>query len=163
MTDSPVLLNASVRRVQDALDALGGGHRVIELSESARTAADAARALGCRVDQIVKSLVFRGRHTERTILVTASGANRVDEKKVAALVAEPVVKADADFVRARTGFSIGGVAPVGHAEPPTTLIDEDLLTWEEIWAAAGHPNTVFRLSPADLVTMTGGRVVPVRA
>ena len=163
MTDSPVLLNASVRRVQDALDALGGGHRVIELSESARTAADAARALGCRVDQIVKSLVFRGRHTERTILVTASGANRVDEKKVAALVAEPVVKADADFVRARTGFSIGGVAPVGHAEPPTTLIDEDLLAWEEIWAAAGHPNTVFRLRPTDLVTMTGGRVAPVRA
>ena len=162
MTDDSALLNPSVRRVQDALAAFGGDHRVIELAAAARTAADAARALGCRVDQIVKSLVFRGRHTGRAILVTASGANRVDERRIAGLVAEPVEKADADFVRARTGFAIGGVAPVGHAEPLTTLIDEDLFAWEEIWAAAGHPNTVFRLAPADLVRMTGGRVVGVK-
>lgn len=162
MTDDSALLNASVRRVQDALAAFGGDHRVIELAESARTAADAARALGCRVDQIVKSLVFRGRHTGRAILVGASGANRVDESRIAVLVSEPVEKGDADFVRARTGFAIGGVAPVGHAEPLTTLIDEDLFAWEEIWAAAGHPNTVFRLAPADLVRMTAGRVVGVK-
>lgn len=162
MTDDSALLNPSVRRVQDALAAFGGDHRVIELAASARTAADAARALGCRVDQIVKSLVFRGRHTGRAILVAASGANRVNESRLAGLVAEPVDKADADFVRARTGFAIGGVAPVGHPEPLTTLIDEDLLAWEEIWAAAGHPNTVVRLAPADLVRMTDGRVVGVK-
>jgi len=121
VTDDSALLNPSVRRVQDALAAFGGDHRVIELAASARTAADAARALGCRVDQIVKSLVFRGRHTGRAILVAASGANRVNESRIAGLLAEPVDKADADFVRARTGFAIGGVAPVGHAVPPTTL------------------------------------------
>jgi prolyl-tRNA editing enzyme YbaK/EbsC (Cys-tRNA(Pro) deacylase) len=157
-----VLASPSVRRVQAALDALGGGHRVVELTEPARTATDAARALGCRVDQIVKSLVFRGRRTERAILVAASGANRVDEVKVGELLAEPIAKADAAFVRARTGFAIGGVAPVGHAEPVPTLIDEDLMKWEEIWAAAGHPSSIFRLTPADLVRMTSGRVAVIR-
>ena len=156
-------MTASLERVQERLAALGGGHRVVELDASARTAVDAARALGCRVDQIVKSLVFRGRRTDRAILVTASGANRVNEERVAELVDEPVEKADAAFVRARTGFAIGGVAPVGSTGPLTTLIDEDLLQWLEIWAAAGHPKTVFRLSPADLVQMTGGRVARVRA
>lgn len=151
-----------VERVRQALAAFGGEHRVIALGASARTAADAARTLGCRVDQIVKSLVFRGRHTGRAILVAASGANRVDEDRIAELVAEPVEKGDAAFVRARTGFAIGGVAPVGHEEPLTTLIDEDLFAWEELWAAAGHPNTVFRLSPADLARMTGGRVIGVK-
>lgn len=160
---SDVLANPSVRRVQAALDALGAGHRVVELAESARTAADAARALGCRVEQIVKSLVFRGRESARAVLVAASGPNRVDELKVAALVGEPVDKADAAFVRARTGFAIGGVAPLAQAEPLTALVDEDLLAWGEIWAAGGHPNTVFRLSPADLVGMTGGRVAVIRA
>lgn len=162
MTQGRAATNPSVERVRQALAAFGGEHRVIELDASARTAADAARALGCRVDQIVKSLVFRGRHTGRAILVTASGANRVDERRIADLVAEPVEKGDADFVRARTGFAIGGVAPVGHAEPLATLIDEDLFAWGEIWAAAGHPNTVFRLSPADLARMTGGRVTGVK-
>ena len=155
-------MKASVERVLDALAALGGGHRVVELDQSARTAADAARALGCRVDQIVKSLVFRGQRTDRAVLVTVSGANRVDEAKVAELVDESVEKADAAFVRARTGFAIGGVAPIGSTGPLTTLIDEDLFTWGEIWAAAGHPMTVFRLSPPDLVRMTGGRVARVR-
>ncbi|MEK7715014.1 MAG: YbaK/EbsC family protein [candidate division NC10 bacterium] len=138
MTDDSVLLNPSVRRVRDALAAFGGYHRVFELAAAARTAADAARALGCRVDQIVKSLVFRGRHTGRAILVAASGANRVNESRIAGLLAEPVDKADADFVRARTGFAIGGVAPVGHPEPLTTLIDEDLLAWEEIWGGSSE-------------------------
>ena len=153
----------SVLRVQDALRALGRGHEIVDLGKSARTAADAAREVGCQVDQIVKSLVFRGRRTDRAILVTASGANRVNEERVAELVDEPVEKADAAFVRARTGFAIGGVAPVGSTGPLTTVIDEDLLQWHEIWAAAGHPKTVFRLSPADLVQMTGGRVARVRA
>jgi prolyl-tRNA editing enzyme YbaK/EbsC (Cys-tRNA(Pro) deacylase) len=155
------LLGPSVRRVQEAL-AAGGGHTVIALEQSARTSAEAARAVGCQVDQIAKSLVFRGAATQRAVLVIASGVNRVDEAKVAALIDEPVARADAEFVRARTGFAIGGVAPVAHAEPLTILIDEDLLKWPEIWAAAGHPNTVFRLTPADLVRMTGGRVASVR-
>jgi len=153
----------SVRRVQDALAAAGGGHTVVALGQPARTSAEAARAVGCRVDQIAKSLVFRGAESQRAVLVIASGANRVDERKVAGLIAEPVGRADADFVRARTGFAIGGVAPVAHAEPLTILIDEDLMTLPEIWAAAGHPNTVFKLAPADLVKMTGGRVAAVKS
>jgi prolyl-tRNA editing enzyme YbaK/EbsC (Cys-tRNA(Pro) deacylase) len=147
--------------VQEALRALGLGHEVVELGTSARTAADAARAVGCRVDQIAKSLVFRLHDSGRALLVVTSGANRVDEARVATLVGEPLERADAAFVRAETGFAIGGVAPIGHARPVVTLIDAHLLTFEEIWAAAGHPNTVFRLTPDDLVKMTGGRVATV--
>lgn len=153
----------SVRRVEEALAAAGGGHTVIALEQSARTSAQAASAVGCKVDQIAKSLVFKGATSQRAVLVITSGANRVDEGKVAALIAEPVGRADADFVRQRTGFAIGGVAPVAHAEPLTILIDEDLMRWPEIWAAAGHPNTVFKLTPADLVRLTGGRVAAVKA
>lgn len=155
-------LGPSVRRVQEALAAAGGGHTIVALEQSARTSAEAARAVGCRVDQIAKSLVFRGAATQRAVLVIASGVNRVDEAKVAGLIDEPIARADAEFVRARTGFAIGGVAPVAHVEPLTIVIDEDLMQWPEIWAAAGHPNTVFRLTPADLVRMTGGRVASVR-
>jgi prolyl-tRNA editing enzyme YbaK/EbsC (Cys-tRNA(Pro) deacylase) len=155
-------LGPSVQRVEDALAAAGGGHVIVALAQSARTSADAARAVGCRVDQIAKSLVFRAEKTERAVLVITSGANRVDELKVTALLDEPIGRADADFVRARTGFAIGGVAPIAHAEPLTILIDEDLMQWPEIWAAAGHPNAVFRLTPDDLVWMTGGRVASVR-
>ena len=159
MTD----LGPSVRRVQEALTAAGGGHTVVALEQSARTSAQAASAVGCEVDQIAKSLVFRGEQSQRAVLVITSGGNRVDERKVAALIAEPVGRADADFVRQRTGFAIGGVAPIAHAEPLTILIDEDLMRWPEIWAAAGHPNTVFKLTPADLVRMTGGRVTEVKS
>ena len=151
----------TVRRVQEALGALGLGHEVVDLGQSARTAADAAGAVGCRVDQIAKSLVFRLRESGRALLVVTSGAHRVNESRVAALVGETLDRADPDFVRAETGFAIGGVAPIGHLKPVVTLIDEHLLTFEEIWAAAGHPNMVFRLQPADLVTMTGGRVAAV--
>jgi prolyl-tRNA editing enzyme YbaK/EbsC (Cys-tRNA(Pro) deacylase) len=152
---------SSVQRVQQALRALGLGHAVVELGLSARTAADAARAVGCQVDQIAKSLVFRLRESGRPLLVVTSGAHRADEAKVAALVGEPLERADAAFVRAETGFAIGGVAPIGHPRPLTTLVDAHLLTFEEIWAAAGHPNTVFRLTPGELVAMTQGRVATV--
>ena len=152
----------AVQRVQQALQALGRGHEIVDLGLSARTAADAAAAVGCRVDQIAKSLVFRLRDSGRALLIETSGVNRVDEKKVAALVGEKLERADADFVRAETGFAIGGVAPVGHVKPILTLIDEDLMQWDAIWAAAGHPNTVFRLTPHDLVAMTGGRIVAVK-
>jgi prolyl-tRNA editing enzyme YbaK/EbsC (Cys-tRNA(Pro) deacylase) len=153
--------SATVQRVQEALQGLGLGHEIVDLGLSARTAADAARAVGCRVDQICKSIVFRLGASNRPLLVVTSGANRVDEAKVGALVGEKLEKADADFVRATTGFAIGGVAPIGHTGPVVTLIDQDLLGFEEIWAAAGHPNMVFRLRPDDLVRMTGGRVAPV--
>jgi prolyl-tRNA editing enzyme YbaK/EbsC (Cys-tRNA(Pro) deacylase) len=147
--------------VQEVLRTLGLGHEVLDLGRSARTAADAARAVGCQVDQIAKSLVFRLRESGRPLLIVTSGANRVDEAKVGAIVGEALERADAEFVRVETGFAIGGVAPIGHAKPVLTLIDEHLTRFEEIWAAAGHPNTVFRLTPEDLVTMTQGRVVVV--
>lgn len=152
---------SSIGRVQEALRALGLGHQVVDLGLSARTAADAAKAVGCQVDQIAKSLVFRLRESGRPLLVVTSGAHRVDETKVATLVGESLQRADATFVRAETGFAIGGVAPIGLARPVLTLIDEHLMAFEAIWAAAGHPNSVFRLTPAELVTMTGGRVVTV--
>ncbi len=152
---------SSIERVQEALRALGLGHQVVDLGLSARTAADAAKAVGCHVDQIAKSLVFRRRESGRPLLVVTSGAHRVDETKVATLVGESLQRADATFVRAETGFAIGGVAPIGLARPVLTLIDEHLMAFEAIWAAAGHPNSVFRLTPAELVTMTGGRVVTV--
>lgn len=155
-------LSPSAQKVQDALKQRGLLQKVRELPQTTRTAQDAARAIGCRVEQIAKSLVFRGKHTKKPVLVIASGANRVNEKKMAEMVAEPLEKADADFVREKTGFVIGGVPPVGHLEQLLTFIDEDLLQYEEIWAAAGNPNAVFPLTPAELVKITGGRVIAVK-
>ena len=154
-------LSPSARQVQDALAARGFAGEVLELARSTRSAAEAAAALGCRVDQIAKSLVFRGRTSDRAVLVIASGANRVDEGKVAALVGEPIAKADAAFVRHRTGFAIGGVPPIGHATPPRTLIDEALLGLDTLWAAAGTPTSIFKLTPAELVSLTGGQVASI--
>ncbi|MCH8086313.1 MAG: YbaK/EbsC family protein [Chloroflexi bacterium] len=155
-------LSPSAQKVKDALEARGFPHRIIELPESARTSVEAARAIGCQVGQIVKSLIFRGGGTQRAILVVASGSNRVNEKGLSELVSEPVERPDADYVRLHTGFSIGGVPPIGHPEPIETFIDEDLLTYEEIWAAAGTPRAVFSLTPGDLIKMTGGRVVSIK-
>ena len=160
MTGAP--LKDSVRRVQDALAARGFAFEVREFPQGTRTAAEAAAAIGCEVAQIAKSLVFRARQLGRPVLVIASGANRVDEKAVAALIGEKIGRADADFVRAATGFAIGGVPPLGHDTPPVTLIDRDLLAVDEIWAAAGTPNAVFRLTPEDLVALTGGRVADIK-
>ena len=154
-------LPASTQRVQEALAARGLATTIVYLERAARTSAEAAAAVGCRVDQIAKSLVFRLSRSGAPLLVIASGANRVDEARVAALVGEPLGKADAEFVRTHTGFAIGGVAPLGHPAALTTLIDEHLLKWDPIWAAAGHPHTVFPLSPAELVRITGGRVAVV--
>lgn len=155
-------LAPSARRVQAALERLGLTLEVREFPAGTRTALDAAAAVGCDVAQIVKSLVFRAADTDGFVLVLASGANRVDEHKVGAALGEPIVRADPDFVRERTGFAIGGVPPVGHATEPITLIDEDLLVQPELWAAAGTPNAVFRLAPEDLERITGGRVVAIR-
>ena len=110
----------------------------------------------------VKSLIFRAERSDRAVLVLASGSNRVDEAAVAALLGEPIARADPEFVRTRTGFAIGGVSPVGHLEPLPTFIDEDLLQYDTLWAAAGTPNAVFKLTPDDLVRLTGGRVARVK-
>src|SRR5207249_7048329 len=134
-------LPASARRVADALAAAGVRTTIVVLEHAARTSAEAAAAVGCDVGQIVKSLVFRLRESSLPLLVLTSGANRVDEAKLGALLGESVGRADADFVRAHTGFAIGGVAPLAHPAPLTTLIDEALLKWEAIWAAGGHPHT----------------------
>lgn len=154
---------SGVERVRAALEALGLDAEIKAFSASTRTAADAAAAIGCTVAQIAKSLVFRARPSGRAVLVIASGANRVDEAKLAAVLGESVGKADAAFVRAETGFAIGGVAPVGHGAALTTLIDADLSDYAEIWAAAGSPNAVFRLTPQDLIRITGGKVTELRA
>ena len=158
----PNPLGSSAQKVQEVLKSLGLELQVVELQETTRTSADAARAVGCQVGQIAKSLVFRGETTQRPILVIASGSNRVNEKRVGKLISETLGKADADFVRQKTGFVIGGVPPVGHAEKLEVFIDEDLLQYSEIWAAAGTPNAVFKLTPSDLVRMTEGRVIGIK-
>lgn len=156
-------LSASAQKVQAALAARGFTLQVVELLQSTRTSAEAAAAVGCSVGQIVKSIVFRAAKSDQPVLVLTSGANRVSESAVAALVGEPLAKADADYIRARTGFVIGGVPPVGHAEPIITLVDEDLLQYTDLWAAAGTPNAVFRLTPEELVRLTEGKVAKVKA
>jgi prolyl-tRNA editing enzyme YbaK/EbsC (Cys-tRNA(Pro) deacylase) len=154
-------LKPSAQRVQDALCALGLSNQVIELPDSTRTAAEAAAA-GCEVGQIAKSLVFRGQTSGKAVLVIASGANRVDEKLVAARLGEKLQRADPEFVRGQTGFVIGGVPPLGHSQPLRSLIDEDLWHYTEIWAAAGHPNAIFKLTPDELVRMTAGEVMAIK-
>jgi prolyl-tRNA editing enzyme YbaK/EbsC (Cys-tRNA(Pro) deacylase) len=151
-------LSASARKVQQALETHGLSLEVVELRESTRTSREAAQALGCGVGQIAKSLVFRGARSGKPILVIASGSNRVNEGKLAELAGESAEKADADFVREATGFSIGGVPPVGHLRELVIYIDRDLLQYGEIWAAAGTPHAVFRLNSADLARITGGKV-----
>lgn len=154
-------LSPSAQRVQDALESLGLRLLVVELPDSARTAAEAAQAIGCTVGQIAKSLIFKTKATGRPVLVIASGANRVDEKRISQVLGEKIGKADADFVRQHTGFSIGGVSPVGHLQELTTFIDADLLKHDEIWAAAGTPHAVFRLTGDEMVRATGGKVISV--
>src|SRR5688572_4053659 len=128
---------------------------VVEFEQPTRTSADAAAAIGCTVAEIAKSVVFRGKSSGQAVVVVASGANRVSEDKVAANVGEALARADADFVRASTGYVIGGVAPIGHAQPVKLLIDEDLRQYEKVWAAGGTPHSVFPLTPDELRSVTG--------
>lgn len=151
----------AAQRVQAALHERGLDVEVIEFAESTRTSAEAAAAIGCEVAEIAKSLVFTA--GGRPVLVIASGANRVDTRKLAALAGGKVDRADADVVREATGFAIGGVPPVGHATALPIFIDRDLLAFARIYAAAGTPNAVFPLTPGDLVRITGGQVVDVAA
>ena len=153
--------HSGVLRVRKALQERGFEPEVVELERTARSAAEAADALGIREAQIVKSLIFRAQETGRPVLVLVGGANRVDPNKISRLLSEPVEMADAAYVRDKTGFAIGGVPPVGHAERPEAFVDEDLLLEGEVWASAGHTHAVFGLEPAELVRLTGARVVAV--
>jgi prolyl-tRNA editing enzyme YbaK/EbsC (Cys-tRNA(Pro) deacylase) len=149
-------LPPSAQRVQAALRAAGHPAEVTTFDQSTRSSAEAAQAIGCSVAEIAKSLVFRAKQSGRPVLVIASGDKRVDEKKLKALLGEKVGRADADFVREKTGYAIGGVPPLAHSTAPLVLLDETLWRFQRIWAAAGTPNAVFPLSPDDLPGLTGG-------
>ena len=155
-------LSTSAQKIQDLLNSLGYTYTVVEHAESTRTAQEAADRAGCELGQIVKSLIFKGKESGKPILVLTSGANRVDEKRISAYAGEAIGRADADFVRAVTGFAIGGVPPVGHVQPMETYLDEDFLQYQTIWAAAGTPNAIFELKTEDLQKMTGGKIVMVK-
>ncbi|RPH73803.1 YbaK/EbsC family protein [bacterium] len=155
-------LSPSAQKIQDQLKSLGYAYIVIEHAESTRTAQEAAERAGCELGQIVKSLIFKGKLTGKPILVLTSGANRVDEKRISGYAGEAIGRADADFVRAVTGFAIGGVPPVAHPQKMETYLDEDFLQYETIWAAAGTPNAIFELKTSDLQKMTGAQVVRVK-
>jgi prolyl-tRNA editing enzyme YbaK/EbsC (Cys-tRNA(Pro) deacylase) len=148
-------LPASAQRVQDALAALGLASRVVELSVAARTSQQAADALGIVVGQIAKSLVFRAATSGRAVLVIAAGDRRVDEARIAELLGEPIERATPEFVRSASGFAIGGVAPVAHAQPMATFFDTSLRRFDVVWAAGGTPHCVFPIAPADLLRASG--------
>jgi prolyl-tRNA editing enzyme YbaK/EbsC (Cys-tRNA(Pro) deacylase) len=153
-------LSSSAQRVQDTLAGAGVASTIVEYAVPARTSAQAAEVLGCSVAQIAKSLVFRAA-SGKPVLVIASGVNRVDERKVADLVGEPIGKADAAFVREATGYAIGGIPPLGHARAITALIDRDLLAHDVVYAAGGTPHAMFPLSPGDLLRVSAGTVADV--
>jgi prolyl-tRNA editing enzyme YbaK/EbsC (Cys-tRNA(Pro) deacylase) len=155
-------INPSAQKIQNILNALESGYKVIEFAESTRTAQEAADRVGCQLGQIVKSLIFKGQSSNNCMLVLTSGSNRVDENKLSQYAGEPIGRADPEFVRSMTGFAIGGVPPVGHTKPLETYIDEDLLQYAEVWAAAGTPNAVFQLRSSDLVKITSGKIVRVK-
>jgi prolyl-tRNA editing enzyme YbaK/EbsC (Cys-tRNA(Pro) deacylase) len=155
-------LSPSAQKVNDALVAKGHSYNIVEFQESTRTSAEAAARVGCQIGQIVKSLIFRCQGSGKPALVLTSGANRVDESLISGYTGESIARADADFVRLTTGFAIGGVPPVGYPQPMETYLDEDLLLYDSIWAAAGNPNAVFELTPAALAELTGGKIVRVK-
>ncbi len=154
-------LSPSAQKIQNLLTSLGYDYTVIEHIESTRTAQEAAERAGCKLGQIVKSLIFRGKTSGKPILVLTSGANRVDEKRIGVYAGEPIGRADAEFVRSMAGFAIGGVPPIGHLEKMETYLDEDFLPYQTIWAAAGTPNAIFELKTEDLQKMTGGQIIKV--
>jgi prolyl-tRNA editing enzyme YbaK/EbsC (Cys-tRNA(Pro) deacylase) len=156
-------LSKSAKVVQDVLLSKGFTCEVIELPSSTRTAKEAAETLGCIVAQIVKSLLFRSDKTNQPVLILASGVNRVNEVIIEKIIGEKIVKADADFTRDITGFAIGGVPPVGHHKTIQYIfIDEDLLKFDQLWAAAGTPNAVFSLRSNDLLSLTNGKIVAIK-
>ncbi|QRX84315.1 YbaK/EbsC family protein [Glaciimonas sp. PAMC28666] len=155
-----MILPETAQRVADLLAAIGHDKSVVMLPESGKTAAEAAAGLGCSVAEIAKSIVFRRLSDDAAVMVVASGSNRVDEAKVAAIVGA-LGKADARFVKERIGYAIGGVCPIGHVGKTIMLIDQDLLALDSVWAAAGHPHAVFNLTPQQLIAMTAAPVADV--
>jgi prolyl-tRNA editing enzyme YbaK/EbsC (Cys-tRNA(Pro) deacylase) len=160
--DGHMELSSSAQKVQDLLTSQGFDCKVIEFTESTRTAQEAADRAGCLLGQIIKSLIFKGKTSNKPILVLTSGANRVDEKRISEYAGESIIRADADFVRMVTGFAIGGVPPLGHIQKMETYLDEDLLQNKTVWGAAGTPNAIFELTPDDLIRMTDGKVARVK-
>lgn len=158
----PSNLKKSSEKVQNVLNQFGFELNVIEFSDSTRTSQDAANTIGCIVNQIAKSLIFKGKTSKKPILIIASGPNRVNEKTIKQYVGENLQRADADFVLEHTGFAIGGIPPIGHKNQITTFIDEDLMKYDEIWAAAGTPNAVFKLTPNILAEITKGSIVNIK-
>jgi prolyl-tRNA editing enzyme YbaK/EbsC (Cys-tRNA(Pro) deacylase) len=154
-------LKDAAKRVQAAADAIGLAIQVVEMTQSTRTAEEAAAAAGCEVGQIVKSLIFRGKASGRPILLLVSGKNRVNEKAVGKMLGETLTRPDAHYVRDITGYAIGGIPPLGHRDPIPTWIDQDLLAYDEVWAAAGTPETVFKVAPAELQAKTGATSIIV--
>lgn len=152
--DAPEL-SKSARRFKAALAAKGHEIDVLALSESTRTAQEAADTIGCGVAQIAKSIVFRDPDEDQPVLVITSGSNRVDVRKIEALMGHPLEKADGTFVKKKIGYAIGGVPPAGHKTPVQMFLDKDLQAFEQIWAAAGTPFSVFRLAPDELPALTG--------
>ncbi len=155
-------LKGSSQRVQDILHEHKLGIEVVEFKELTRTSQEAANAIGCEVGQIAKTLIFKGKITSKPICIIASGKNRVDEKKIVQYVGEEIEKPDAEYVLEHTSFVIGGVPPIGYTLEIRPLIDEDLMVYHEIWAAAGTPNSVFRLMPNDLLKITQGKIANIR-
>ena len=155
-------LSQRAQKIQEILAQNGANFKVMELSASTRTANDAASTIGCEVAQIIKSLVFVVEGVEKLILVLASGINRVNEKAIEKEVGAKIAKADADFVKETTGFAIGGIPPVGHKQTIETYIDEDLLGWNELWAAAGTPHAVFKLKSEELQKLTSGKIISIK-
>src|SRR6478735_8616446 len=153
------LLPRSARRVQAALIELDLPADIVRLADSTRTAPEAAAAVGCEQGAIVKSLVMRGVHSGEPVLVLVSGTNRADVALIEAAFGEPVERPDAAYVREITGYSIGGIPPVGHPRILPTLLDRDLLGFETVWAAAGHPHAVFPIAPAVLAEATKADVL----
>ena len=155
-------LSSSAQKVQDALVALGSAAAVVEHENPGRTAAEAAHLLRCDIAQIAKSIIFKNAVTGHSVLVITSGANRVDEKKVAAILGDNLAKADAAFVREQTGFAIGGVPPIAHANPGSILLDADLLKFDEVFPAGGTPHAMFAIDPNELLRISGAQVAYVR-
>ena len=155
-------LSPSAQRVQDALAAQGLTNVIVEHEQTTRSAREAAQAIGCNVAQIVKTLIFRTKDSHQPVMVLASGPNRVNESHLGELVGETIERADPDFVQEVTGYAIGGVPPLGHRRPLMAFIDEDLMSYHEIWAAGGTSNAVFKLTPAEMVTITHGKVISIK-
>lgn len=156
-------MSKSLKRVQAALEAAGAPVEIVEMGESTRTAAEAASAAGCEIDQIAKSIIFRGEDSGHVLLFLTAGGNRVDPAKAAAVAGQPLGKADAALIRAETGFAIGGVAPLGHLKPVVAYFDPRLSDFDRVWAAAGTPRHIFAIAPDRLLAITGAQMADFTA